>query len=98
LKLGEARRLRFEFNMENLFNQKTARNRFNYLNRGAGAAEGGSAIDLSDTDLRKGFNYRALINATGDQRGGRGAYDPRYGLSDIFTPGFAGRFGVKFIF
>lgn len=96
--MGEGKKLRFEFNMDNLFNQKTARNRFNYLNRGAGAAEGGSAINLANVDLYKGFDYRALINVTPDQRSGRGAYDPRYGLSDIFSPGFVGRFGVKFIF
>ena len=98
VKFSETKRLRFEFNMDNLFNQKISRNRLNYLNRGAGAAEGGSAIDLSHTDLRKGFDYRALINATPDQRGARGAYEPRYGLDDIFTTGFAGRFGVKFMF
>ncbi|MBL8174401.1 MAG: TonB-dependent receptor [Bryobacterales bacterium] len=96
--VGEGKRLRFEFNMDNLFNQKTARNRFNYLNRGAGAAEGGSAINLANVNLYNGFDYRSLINVTPDQRSGRGAYDPRFGLSDIFTTGFAGRFGVKFIF
>jgi hypothetical protein len=84
--------------MDNLFNQKISRNRLNYLNRGAGAAEGGSAIDLANVDLRQGFDYRARINQTADQLGARGAYEPRYGLDDIYTPGFGGRFGVKFIF
>jgi hypothetical protein len=97
-KFSESKSVRFEFNGLNLFNQKTARNRFNYLNRGAGAAEPGSAIDLHNFDLTRGYDYRALINASPDQRGTRGAYDPRYGLDDLFNAGFAGRFGVKFIF
>lgn len=98
LKFGETKRLRLEMNMQNLFNQKTSRYRFNYLNRGAGGAQGSSAIDLHGVDLFKGYDYRALINATPDQRGTRGAYDPRYGLDDQFNAGFAGRFGIKFIF
>ncbi|MFB3829058.1 MAG: carboxypeptidase regulatory-like domain-containing protein [Bryobacteraceae bacterium] len=98
--LGEGKRLRFEFNALNVFNQKTARNRFQSLNRGAGAGGGqpGSAIDLSKTDLFKGFDYISMINASADQRSGRGAYDPLFGLSDIFNQGFAGRFGIKFTF
>jgi hypothetical protein len=98
VKLGEMRRLKFEANVLNLFNQKTARNRFNYLNRGAGSAEPGSAINLSKVDLFKGYDYRALIAQSADQMGTRGAYDPRYGMADIFNAGFAGRLGVKFIF
>jgi hypothetical protein len=100
VKFGETRRLRFEFNALNVFNQKTPRSRFNNLNRGGGAGGGrqASAIDLSETDLFQGFDYRAMLAQTADQISGPGAYDPRYGLSDIFNPGFAGRFGVKFIF
>ncbi len=100
IKIGEIKRLRFEFNALNVFNQKTARSRFTSLNRGAGAGGGqpGSAIDLSHTDLFKGFDYRSMINSTADQLSGRLAYDPLFGLSDIFNPGFAGRFGVKLTF
>lgn len=97
-KMTESKRLRFEFNAQNLFNQKTSRSRFTSLNRGAGVAQDASAINLNNVDLFKGYDYRALLNATQDQRSGRGAYDPRYGLDDLFNPGFAGRFGVKFIF
>ncbi|HWR53331.1 MAG TPA: hypothetical protein VN428_19650, partial [Bryobacteraceae bacterium] len=99
-KFGEVKRLRFEFNALNVFNQKTPRSRFNNLNRGGGAGGGrqASAIDLSHTDLFQGYDYRALLATTADQLTGPGAYDPRYGLSDIFNPGFSGRFGVKFIF
>jgi len=98
--MGENKRLRFEFNALNVFNQKTARSRFTSLNRGSGAGGGepGSAIDLSHTDLFKGFDYRTMLNTTADQLSGRGAYDPLFGLSDIFNTGFQGRFGVKFSF
>ena len=98
VKLGEVKRMRFEFNAQNLFNQKTSRHRFNSLNRGAGTPRQSSAIDLHSVDLAKGYDYRALINATSDARSGFGAYDPRYGLDDLFNPGFSGRIGLKFIF
>jgi hypothetical protein len=100
ISMGETRKLRFEFNALNVFNQKTPRSRFTSINRGAGAggAQAGSAIDLSGTDLFKGYNYRAMINASADQLSGRGAYDPLFGLSDIFNTGFSGRFGIKFTF
>ena len=39
LPMAGNKRLRFELNVLNLFNQKTARHVFNYLNRGAGVAE-----------------------------------------------------------
>lgn len=97
-RMGETKRLRFEFNALNLFNQKTPRNRFNHLNRGAGAAEPGSGIDLHSVDLFQGYDYNALIAATPDARGTRGALDPRFGLDDLFNTGFQGRFGIKFTF
>jgi hypothetical protein len=100
VKFGETKQLRFEFNALNVFNQKTTRHRFTSLNRGSGAGGGrqASAIDLSDVDLFQGFDYRAMLAQTADQLTGPGAYDPLFGLSDIFNPGFAGRFGVKFTF
>jgi len=91
----EAKRLRFEFNALNLFNQKTSRHRFNNLNRGAGAPRQSSAINLSGVDLAKGYDYNALIRQSPE---GAFAYDPRYGLDDLFNPGFSGRLGLKFIF
>jgi Carboxypeptidase regulatory-like domain/TonB-dependent Receptor Plug Domain len=97
-KFGEQKRLRFEFNALNVFNQKTARNRFFTLNRGAGVDEEQSAINLNSINLFNGYDYRALLNSTQDQLSGRGAYDPRYGLPDLFNTGFTGRFGVKFSF
>lgn len=97
--ISEGKKLSFEFNMTNLFNQKTARHRYPYLNRGgAGSVRASSAINLSRTDLYKGYDYKALIAATPDAATATGALDPRYGMDDIWSPGFSGRFGVKFTF
>jgi hypothetical protein len=92
----ESKRLRFEFNAQNLFNQKTARHAFNILNRGAEVARPSAAISLARTDLTKGYDYRSMLNGLNDPTGS--AYDPRYGFNDIFNTGFIGRFGLKFIF
>jgi hypothetical protein len=92
LKIGEGKRIRFEANVINLFNQKTQRHIFNDLNRESLAS---SQMNLSKVDLTKGFDYQALILASPDKAN---AYDPRYGLTDLFNPGFAGRLGVKFSF
>ena len=58
-------KLRFELNVLNLFNQKTATHIFNYLNRGGGGmARSASAMNLSGVDLTQGYDYNALIRAT----------------------------------
>ena len=88
-------KLRFELNVLNVFNQKTATHIFNYLNRGAGAPRQSSAISLASTDLTKGYDYNALIRGTSD---GANAYDPRYGQEDLFQTGTQGIFSVKYIF
>ncbi len=93
--LAGARKLRLELNITNLFNQKTTRHLFNYLNRGAGFARASSAINLSRTDLAHGYDYHALILATPD---GANAYDPRYRMPDLFNEGLQGQFLVKLIF
>ncbi len=95
LALPDAKHLRFELNVINLFNQKTARHLFNYLNRGGGTARASSAIDLSRTDLARGYDYDALIRATPD---GAGAYDPRYGKGDLFNEGLQGQVMIKLVF
>ena len=95
LTLANAKRLRFELNVQNLFNQKTARHIFNYVNKGAGSPRQTSAIDLSHTDLLKGYDYKALINATPD---GANAYDVRYGMADLFEPGTNAYFTIRFEF
>ena len=92
-----AKRLRLEMNVLNLFNQRTARHIYNGLNRGlgAGGARQSAAIDLSSTDLTKGYDYNALILRSTE---GAGAYDPRYGKEDLFDEGTRAYFTVKFLF
>lgn len=98
IKLGEVKKLRFEFNAINVFNQKTATYRFTDLNRGYVYPRSSSAIDLSGVDLYKGYDYMALINQTSDAKKPVGALDPRFGKDDLFNPGFQGRIGIKFMF
>ena len=98
LALAQRRRLRLELNLQNLFNQKTATHIFNFLNKGAPAGSqtrAADAIDFSEVNLAAGYDYNALILATQE---GRAAYDPRYGMQDLFNPGLQGQFSVKFIF
>ena len=96
--LGDKKKVRFELNVLNVFNQKTATHIFNYLNKGA---PGGSttipadAIDMSNVNLAKGYDYNALILQSAD---GAKAYDPRYGQPDLWQTGAQGQFSVKFIF
>jgi hypothetical protein len=89
------KRVRLELNVLNLFNQKTERHTFNYLNRGAGTARSSSAINLATTNLNNGYDYHAMIRATAD---GANAFDPRFGMADLFEPGTQGQFAVKFLF
>jgi Carboxypeptidase regulatory-like domain/TonB-dependent Receptor Plug Domain len=93
IKMGEVKKLRFEFNASNLFNQKTSMFRFDRYNREEHSDSAG--IDLSGTDLSKGFDYQAMVAAA---PAGSFAKDPRFGMDALFNPGFAGRFLVKFIF
>jgi len=91
-----SKRLRVELNVTNLFNQKTARHIYNYLNKGGLIPDRSSSfIDLSDVDLSQGYDYNALIRATPD---GAQAYDPRYGMADLFEEGTRGYATVKFQF
>lgn len=88
-------KVRLELNIVNLFNQRTATHIFNNLNKGAGLARGDSAIDLSGTDLAKGYDYDKLILASPS---GANAFDPRYGKADLWQAGTQGQVSVKFIF
>jgi hypothetical protein len=90
-KFGEVKRLRFEFNASNLFNQKT--NMYTFQNYNREDLYDTYGIDLSGTDLNKGFDWKSMVNALGS-----GARDPRFGKAAWFNPGFAGRVMVKFIF
>ena len=89
LPMAGNKRLRFELNVLNLFNQKTARHIFNYLNRGAGLPRRRRRSTSATRTSRKGYDYNALIRATPD---GANAYDPRYGMDDLFEPGTQGQF------
>jgi hypothetical protein len=91
LRMAGSQRLRLELNVLNVFNQKTSRHRFNYLNRARAAAE----IDLHSTNLARGYDYQAMIRATPD---GANAFEPRYNMDDLFNPGTQGQFLVKWLF
>lgn len=95
VKLGESKKIRFEFNADNVFNQKTSRFTYNYYNRYRTRTSG---MSLAKVDLAKGYDWKALVAGTADAKKSTGALDPLYGMEDLFNPGFAGRFGVKFIF
>jgi hypothetical protein len=90
LRLG-GNRFRVELNVLNLFNQKTARHRFNYLNR----ARVSSAIDLARANLAQGYDYNAMVDARPDPAGAR---DPRYGMDDLFSEGRSGHALVRWSF
>ena len=94
VRLG-AKALRFELNVLNVFNQKTTRHVYNYLNRGTGLLSLANLVDTSAQDLSKGYDADALIRATPN---GAAAYDPRYGQADLFEDGTRGFVTVKFLF
>ena len=93
--LTATQRIRFELNVINLFNQKTATHIFNALNKGSGLARADSAIDLSGVDLAQGYDYRALILASPS---GVNAFDPRYGQADLWQAGTQGQFSIRYLF
>ena len=103
VKFGETKRLRFEFNAQNLFNQKTAEYIYNYYNRFRTA---GSLINLRNVNLFNGYDWQSPLNGTRSigHSGSpgcsevHGAKDPRFGKEDNFRDGFIGRIGVKFTF
>lgn len=108
INVAESRKVRFEFNMINVFNQKTARYRQNILTR---YRDSSSAMDMHNTNLLKGYDWRALLAQTAYAQdktrssdptsldpAKNWAIDPTYGKNDVFNDGFAARFLVKFIF
>ena len=90
--------LRFELNVLNLFNQKTARHIFNSYNRGAGTAVASSAVALAPINLTKGYDYKALVAATPDASKAIGAIDPRFGKQDLWNTGTVSYVTAKFLF
>jgi hypothetical protein len=96
VRFAGTKELRFELNVLNVFNQKSTRHIFNFLNKGGIIPDRSSSfIDLHSTDLSRGYDYNALIRATPD---GANALDPRYGMADLFEDGTKGYFTVKFAF
>jgi Carboxypeptidase regulatory-like domain/TonB-dependent Receptor Plug Domain len=93
--VAEGKKLRFEANMYNLFNQKTARHIFNCVNYDCINGQVASGMNVAGVNLFQGFNYNALI---ANSSNGQAAFDPRYKKEDLFNPGFAARFGAKFSF
>jgi hypothetical protein len=93
VKVGETKKVRFEANVLNLFNQKTSRHRFVDYNRQRNSSE----MDLSSIDLAKGYDYKALTAGTTDGKAGT-ALDPRFNMTDLFNPGLLARLGIKFTF
>ena len=94
IKFGETKRLHFEFNAQNLFNQKISQYTYNYLNRYRIRSSG---ITMN-FDFTKGYDYQALLKTVPDASKSTGAIDPRFGHADSFSPGFVGRIGLKFMF
>lgn len=105
VKLPGTKRLRFEFNGLNIFNQRQVRHIFSNVNRiGAnGRVLSGSALVLGSVNLLNGYDYEALLATRPDAAKvaptpAAGVRDPRYGMGDIFNPGFDGRFSIRFSF
>jgi hypothetical protein len=96
VKIGEKKSIRFEFNAQNVFNQKTAQLLYTYYNR---YRTNPSEVNYTTFDFTKPYDYKALIAATSDAKTqAYGALDPRFGKEDLFRPGFQGRLGIKFTF
>ncbi len=94
--ITERQRLRFEFNAQNLFNQKTAQILYTFLNR---YRTNSSALNYTTFDFTKPYDYAAMIARTSDATTkAYGALDPRFGKGDLFRTGFIGRVGLKYIF
>jgi len=87
---------RFEFNAQNVFNQKTAQLLYTYYNR---YRTNSSEVNYTKFNFSQPYDYKALIAATSDATTkAYGALDPRFGKQDLFRAGFQGRLGIKFTF
>jgi hypothetical protein len=96
VRIGEKKSIRFEFNAQNVFNQKTAQLLYTYYNR---YRTNSSELNYKNIRFDQPYDYKALIGQTSDALiQPYGAIDPRFGKQDLFRPGFQGRLGVKFTF
>ncbi len=105
IKLGDRRKVRLELNVLNLFNQKQVRHVFESVNRigSNGRAVTSSALRLGGENLLNGYDYDALLAKTPDASkpstsAASGFNDPRYLMGDLFNPGLAARFAIRFLF
>ncbi len=107
-KIKENKRIRFEFNVLNLFNQQTVRHINPLVNRDRDESAG---MDLSSVNLLNGFNWQQLVSQstyaqtpslTSDPNSldphQNYAINPTYKMADIWNPGLSARIGIKFIF
>lgn len=100
-KVGEGKSLRFEANLLNLFNQKTALFVFDRYTREEHSGSSGICVAgcFPAVDLRQGFDWQAAVTDAGLSAGYAGAdLDPRYLQEAEFNQGFQARFQVKFTF
>jgi hypothetical protein len=95
LKVGEGKTIRFEFNAQNIFNQRISQYTFSYYNRYRDRSAG---MTMNNVDLVKGYDYKALVAASAQAKNAVGALDPRFSMADNISAGFSGRFGIKFSF
>ncbi|MDR1726391.1 MAG: TonB-dependent receptor [Acidobacteriota bacterium] len=109
--LGGGKKLRIEFNVTNLFNQKTVRHIDTLVNRTGSQDRAGAGIDLNGVNLLEGFDWRQKLAETYYAQDAELSSDPSsldplenyavnptYGRADMWNPGFSARFGVKFVF
>jgi Carboxypeptidase regulatory-like domain/TonB dependent receptor-like, beta-barrel len=86
IKIGASKRLQFQANIINLFNQSAAVSKFSTYQKTDG-------ITFDEVDLYSGLlNFDQLIAAQGV------AKDPRFLLPDRYQAPIQARFGVKFLF
>jgi hypothetical protein len=107
-RIGEGKTLHLEFNIMNVFNQKTVRHIDPLINR---FRDRSAQIDLSNENLLKGFDWQELFakttyardaNVTSDSKSvdplTNFAVNPTYKKPDLWNAGFSARFGMKFTF
>ncbi|HWR16009.1 MAG TPA: TonB-dependent receptor [Terriglobales bacterium] len=98
-KVGEKKALRFEMNIQNLFNQKTNIYTYQFYNRRDHRSSTGLRVTNGVVpDFRNGFDWQGLLTSQAATRGQIVDRDPRYGQPAEFNPGFNARFQVKFTF
>jgi hypothetical protein len=107
-KFRETKRLHLEFNMMNIFNQKTVRHTDTLINR---SREASTEMVLDNVNLLQGFDWQSLFSQTAWAVDPALSTDPHsldplknysvsptYHKADLWNTGFRGRIGVKFIF